>query len=119
VPFHDLQQVMTDFHQAHLRRFGHALASEVELVNLRVGLSAAGHSFSLTTERDGATESPLEQAALSGIGQSVPVWRRQDLALNTAFAGPLLVIDSVATTFVAPQWAAMRHESGCLLLERD
>ncbi|WP_455234664.1 hydantoinase/oxoprolinase family protein [Thiogranum longum] len=119
VPFHDLQQVVTDFHQAHLRRFGHALASEVELVNLRVGLSAAGHSFSLTTERDGATESPLEQAALSGIGQSVPVWRRQDLALNTAFAGPLLVIDSVATTFVAPQWAAMRHESGCLLLERD
>jgi N-methylhydantoinase A len=119
VPFHDLQQVVTDFHQAHLRRFGHALASEVELVNLRVGLSAAGHSFSLTTERDGAAESPLEQAALSGIGQSVPVWRRQDLALNTAFAGPLLVIDSVATTFVAPQWAAMRHESGCLLLERQ
>jgi N-methylhydantoinase A len=34
------------------------------------------------------------------------------------YPGPLLIIDTVATSYVAAGWTASRHRSGCLLLDR-
>jgi hypothetical protein len=31
---------------------------------------------------------------------------------------PLLIIDTVATSYVAAGWTASRHQSGCLFLDR-
>jgi N-methylhydantoinase A len=119
VPFSDIAQAESDFHEAHRQRFGHRLEAEVELVNMRVGLSASGSELSVCTECKPASGQPLECVVLAGIEQPVPVWRRDHLDSDLCYSGPLLIVDDVASTWVAPGWTAVRHESGCVLLERQ
>jgi N-methylhydantoinase A len=119
VPFSDIAQAESDFHVAHRQRFGHRLDAEVELVNLRVGLSASGNELSVCGESNTPSGQPLEYADLAGVEQPVPVWRRDDLVSDLRYSGPLLVVDDVASTWVAPGWQVVRHASGCLLLERQ
>ncbi len=119
IPFRDLQQATTDFHRSHRRRFGHSLDSEVEVVNLRVALSASGSDIALQSDDCAlVSQLPIEQASLAGHEGLVPVWRRQDLQCGVVYSGPLLVIDSVATCYVAERWTATLHRTGCLLLDR-
>jgi N-methylhydantoinase A len=117
VPFHSLDQAMADFNSSHLRRFGHKLDTAVELVNVRLSLSAASSLFSLQEFDEQPSRQPVELAELAAVDRPVPVWQRKDMEFDKAFAGPLLVIDAVATSYVAPEWIATRHRSGCLLLE--
>ncbi len=120
VPYRDLKQAVADFSGLHQRRFGHTLDSEVELVNLRVALSASGSDLSLqATDHRAAQGVPIEHAMLAGIDQPVPVWRRHDLEYEKLYAGPMLIIDTVATSYLAKDWTVSRHRSGCLLLERS
>jgi len=118
VDYHGVTQAAEDFHQAHRRRFGHALNTPVELVNVRVALSAGSHPIPLAASSSGPAGGPLEQALLVGEPQPAPVWRREDLEVGQSFSGPLLVIDRVASTYVARGWRGSRHASGSLLLER-
>ncbi len=119
VPFGDIAQAEIDFHAAHRQRFGHRLDTEVELVNLRVGLSAGGSDLSVYEQSSSSRGQPLEYAALVDVKQPVPVWKREDLGSNQWYSGPLLIIDDVASSWVAPGWTVVRHDSGCLLLERQ
>lgn len=114
----DLDQVAADFTRAHRQRFGHTLDVALELVNLRVALSATGSDFALQADTATASCSPLESIEVAGCDARVPVWRREDLDIDAPYPGPLLVIDAVATTWVAPGWEVVRHPSACLLLER-
>jgi len=60
----------------------------------------------------------IEQASLDGEAQPVPVMRRNNLDVGRSHSGPMLVIDVVATTFVAAGWCVELHDNGCLMLER-
>jgi len=119
IPYRDIDQAVGDFHEMHQQRFGHRLQSRVELVNLRVALSASGSDFDLDTIVETCSGIPVESAALAGIDCPVPVWRRDDVAPGRMHQGPLVITDAVATTYVAPGWTVMRHASGCMLLEKD
>jgi len=119
IPFHGLKRAAADFNRVHQQRFGHMLDSDVELVNLRVALSTSGSDLSLQAcDHQAASRHPIEQAVLAGFERPVPVWRRDDLEFEAAYPGPLLIIDTVATSYVAEGWTAFRHRSGCLLLDR-
>jgi len=119
IPFHGLKQAAADFNRLHQQRFGHMLDSDVELVNLRVALSASGSDLSLQSgDHKAVSSEPIEQAVMAGFERPVPVWRRDDLGCEAAYPGPLLVIDAVATSYVAAGWTASRHRSGCLFLDR-
>jgi N-methylhydantoinase A len=119
VPFHDLKQAEADFHRVHQQRFGHKLDSDVELANLCVALSASGSDLSLQAcDHQKASHSPIERAVLAGFERPVAVWRRDDLQCEAVYPGPLLIIDTVATSYVAAGWTAYRHRSGCLFLDR-
>ena len=119
IPFHGLKQAAADFNRLHQQRFGHMLDSGVELVNLRVALSASGSDLSLQSgDHKAVSSEPIEQAVMAGFERPVPVWRRDDLGCEAAYPGPLLVIDAVATSYVAAGWTASRHRSGCLFLDR-
>ncbi|MCO6413682.1 MAG: hydantoinase/oxoprolinase family protein [Thiogranum sp.] len=118
VPFRMIRQAVSDFHNAHQQRFGHRLNAEVELLNLRVALSAGGCNVALQADTQGGFGAPLERCMLAGVTAPAEVWRRGDLKVGVAVEGPLLVIDTAATTWVAPGWAATRDASDCLLLQR-
>ena len=90
----------------------------VELVNLRVSLAAKHGDFGLQTGWQAPAGKPFERAELAGCERLVDVWQRHELEFNTPCAGPAVIIDAVATTYVAPGWQALRDPSGCLLLER-
>jgi len=119
IPFHGLKQAAADFNRLHQQRFGHMLDSDVELVNLRVALSASGSDLSLQSgDHQAVSGEPIEQAVMAGFERPVPVWRRDDLGCEAVYPGPLLIIDAVATSYVAAGWTASRHRSGCLFLDR-
>ena len=113
-----LSQAEADFHTAHHKRFGHRLDSPVELVNLRVSLAASAQTFDASDKPQGGSNQPLETASLYAVESPVEVWRRADLEAEKDYTGPVLIVDTVATTFVAPGWRARRHVSGGLLLDR-
>ena len=119
IPYRSVRQALAEFHRTHQQRFGHSLGVEVELVNLRAALSAAGHEFALHTGWSPPSERPFERAELAGCERLVDVWRRADMAFERPCPGPAVIVDAVATTYVAPGWQALRHPSGCLLLGRD
>ena len=119
VPFAEPDVAAAQFHDLHRQRFGHALENEVELVNLRAGLTAAGEPLVLQQEAGGGSGRPWQRVRMSDEPHVVEVWRRRDLPVDRACPGPLLVIDEVATSWVARGWVLRRHPSGCLLLQRD
>jgi N-methylhydantoinase A len=119
IPFHDLKQAAADFNRLHQQRYGHTLDSDVEMVNLRVALSSAGSDLSLQAgEQNAGPRQPIEQVELAGYEQPVAVWQRDDLQRGAIYPGPLLIIDTVATSYVAAGWASSLHRSGCLFLDR-
>ncbi len=115
----DFRRAQQDFHRQHEQRFGHRMDTDIELVNLRVALVAAGSRLVLQSPAGDSEDQPMRMASLVGIEVPVPVWRRADLQYGKVYPGPMLVIDVVATTLVAAGWMLQRHDSGSLLLERD
>lgn len=107
------------FHQAHRQRFGHVLKAPVELVNIRVSLHVAVAAVPLDRPAGpNVARSMGEAVELVGETQPVPVLTRENLETGRAYRGPMLMIDVVATTFVAAGWCAVLHANGCLMLER-
>jgi len=119
VPYRSIRQAVADFNRAHRQRFGHALEVPVELVNLRVALSTGRGVLRAGTGVAGRAGQPLERAAVIGERRPVPVWRREDLDIERSYKGPMLVLDAVASTYVACGWTLQVHGNGCLLLERS
>jgi N-methylhydantoinase A len=117
VPYENVEQALSAFHHAHRQRFGHALGMAVELVNLRVALLADSEPIAQAEAGFDRSASPLQEIRLVGEAQPVAVWRREALGTGRSYGGPLLVIDAVATTFVARGWRARCLPDGCLLLE--
>lgn len=119
IPYTDMQKTTDIFHKEHHKRYGHRLDRDPELVNVRVTLTAAGSDFTLQREACAVATQADEWVSMDGYQQPVPVWKRDHLQAGTNYSGPMLVIDPISTTWVAPGWFASRHESGCLLLERN
>ncbi len=118
IPFDTVPAAIEAFHEAHRQRFGHRLDMPVEVVNLRVALSAAGEPLVVQENPISGGGNPLEFADLPGFSAAVPVWRPRDLACGQRYDGPLLVVDDVATVLVAPGWALGREGDGSLRLTK-
>jgi N-methylhydantoinase A len=118
VPYTRLIEALDGFHRAHRQRFGHRLEAPVELVNVRASLSVAVAVLPMDSIEPEASRDTVERVILDGEAQPVPVLQRNNLEVGRSYLGPMLVIDVVATTFVAAGWCAVLHNNGCLMLER-
>jgi len=108
------------FHRDHERRYGHRLNTPVELVNLRCNLRGAAPPISLP-ELPPAQSGAVAPGStrISGCGDDVPVWPRTRLGAGTAFTGPAVITETVATTWLPAGWRCTVDARGNLLLERD
>jgi N-methylhydantoinase A len=106
-----------DFHLLHEQTYGHALASEVELVNVRVSVRGPGSTVQLQTRTPGKTAG-VSETRLHGISQPVPILPREALQPDHAVFGPALITETTATTYLAPGWRAETDGTGSLWLER-
>ncbi len=111
-----------DFRQAHLKRYGHELDREVELVNLKVHLEAMGEDISLPRwDRTGKGESSQNRygARKRDSGSAMNWVLREDLEIDDIVQGPASIAENHATTYVADAWHARLDQFGNLVLSRN
>jgi len=116
IPWSDAAAAAEAFHLAHQARFGHRLDLPVELVNLRLALTAPALELRLAAAPPEAVP-PLGRATLYGIGEEATVWRREVLAAGQVIDGPALITERVSTTYLAPLWRCRVDQVGNLVLD--
>ena len=116
------QQAIEDFHRLHKERYGHQLDLSVELVNLRVGLTSAAGEINLVSHEslkdNNQAEQACEQIKLIGINESVLVYARTQLKTEERITGPMLITETVSTSYIAPGWNCEKDGAGNLKLNR-
>jgi len=118
VTWEDVARCERAFHANHQQRFGHALRMPVELVNIRVGLRAAGSPPAIPRPAARGPAEPVAFVEMVDASAPAPLYQREALGPGQELVGPALVIESSATTLIAGGWRAQVDEVGNLLLER-
>jgi len=118
IPWININDAESRFHQQHQALFGHRLDTPVELVNVRAGVMAAADPLSLPEMKPSEATSPGKFSHIYGIGNPVPVRQRRFLCPAKKFAGPLIVVDEVSTIYIAPGWACTIDIYGNLIVEK-
>ena len=118
VPYVSLADAAQAFHRLHERHFGHRMVAPVEVVNLRLTLHTPPPSLPVAATARVPDGRPAPSLDPGGATPSIATHRRSDFAPGAWLAGPLLVLDTVATTWVKSGWHVCLHAGGSLLLER-
>jgi N-methylhydantoinase A len=114
------------FHRAHEQRYGYAdPRRDVEVVNVRARLCGATPKPSLPKSRAAGASvlaALVEQKAVQVAGrrERMAIYNRAKLRVGNRFAGPAVVGEYSATTFVPPGWRGRvdAHENIVLEPER-
>lgn len=115
----DLVQLAAAFADAHERAYGHRLDMDVELTTLRVSTTADAPEMNLPTLPPCARPpAAAGESHVHGLGM-VPHYRRSELAPGQRLAGPAIIVEPTATTWLAPAWTLSLSPEGHLLLERQ
>lgn len=110
----------TRFHETHARQFGHSDPKRpVQLVTLRLRLTSP--SPDLDAPRTPRVESTPHQVdiVVDGAHAEATEIHRGALTTSDDVAGPAIVIDASATTFVPRGWTASLDPWDNLILERS
>ena len=109
------------FAAAHRAEFGYEGSGPLVVDRVRVeAVIEDASAMGLTGLLPQSTGQPLESARcwMDGAMREVPVWDRAVLAAGFRAAGPLVVIDDLATTVVEPGWSLSVDPDGTLRLTR-
>lgn len=119
LPWRGTETTVGEFHALHEKRYGYCLNGPAEFVNLRLHLLATDSGISLPPEEASATPCKNPGSARvyghSGMAKQLA---RADLAVGESIAGPAIITEYSATTYVAGGWSVTRDEWGNLLLSR-
>jgi len=110
-------QTSQAFHRLHEQRYGHALDTPLEIVNVRVALLSEAQKPELAAEAATSSASP-QSVSLHGITGEVGLWQREQLVVGETVVGPALITETISTTYLAPGWQARKDPYGNLLLRR-
>ncbi|WP_163831200.1 hydantoinase/oxoprolinase family protein [Spartinivicinus ruber] len=114
----DLIMISEAFHYAHQAQYGHQMDTEVELVNIRLAVTAPSLNIELPTV-DVKELAEVGCGKVYGIAQDVPVYQRTLLSNGINIQGPAIICELIATTYIAPDWQAEVDQFGNLQLTRD
>ena len=111
----------TDFEHAHRARYGFLFPDRpIEVVIARMELAGAT-SATLPTPQQETTEQPKPfrsmDAYFDGQWKTSPLYRREELLPGMLIHGPAIILESVSTIVVEPDWQAKVTPIGDLLLE--
>jgi len=108
------EKLIEEFHQLHKVRYGHRLELAIELVNLRVTLSAGMPKPSLDKSTPRGNSEPLLSESHGGLS----IYQRQHLLTGDIIDGEALIVEKVATTYLAAGWRCKVDDRGCFILTR-
>ena len=113
-----LEATAEAFHRLHRERYGHRLDLPVELVNLRVRVTAAPPSLVLAPTVRSASDHLGRRLPVAGCEDPVPVLKREALVGADSFPGAAVILDAVSTTWLERGWTARLDAVGNMHLER-
>lgn len=114
-----IEEVAEAFHSAHEQRYGHRLATPIELVNIRVSVRETLTPPTLAKASESAPGgNEAGSKALYGINTPVPVINRADLRVGSPVVGPALILENNATTWLSPGWEVDCDAFGNLILQK-
>ena len=102
------------FHHLHEKRYGHRLQIPVELVNIRVNVVGKKPGFKLQQQMSNKSGFQHDQ-----FTRGVPIYAREQLGVSNGIEGPAIIVEPVATTWVAHGWHCQMDKTGNLLLKRS
>ncbi|GAB5497876.1 MAG: hydantoinase/oxoprolinase family protein [Pseudohongiellaceae bacterium] len=124
VPYSGLSEASSAFAERHLQRYGYCLSNPVEVVNVRVNVFRPRPPLTLPDYQPkplaqrGGSKNP-DTVRVYGHDTPVPVWQRDCLPVNEIIAGPAIVSEYAATTFIAAGWIVQADRIGNLRLQRS
>jgi N-methylhydantoinase A len=104
------------FHELHESKYGHRMAIDVELVNIRMRLLGEKPAFDLP-EWQPSAESRERYASVHGFDEPVKVLARDALHVNQCIEGPALITETTSTTWIDQGWQARMDRWGNILLD--
>lgn len=104
IPFNTSGNLSERFHQAHKKQLGHAMDLAIEIVNIRASLRGQALDIQLPSLAP-PQNTPNDQEI-----------RREDMAFDKTYSGPLIITEDIATTWVETGWQATRDKTGNLIL---
>jgi N-methylhydantoinase A len=112
------------FHEAHRARYGYAFdgvepygARVVELVTLRLRAIGVADVPAFDLPSDGTAEEPRRRTCVyRGRAYGAAVYARAGLTVGANVAGPALIVEYSATTFLPPDVSANVLPGGALLV---
>jgi N-methylhydantoinase A len=113
-----IEQTRAAFEKLHEQRYGHSLEMPVELVTLRCGQHSRPAEIRLPSVKATAQGEP-RHVTVAGCTEPVPMIVRERLESGQQLAGPALITETVATTWLAAGWRCDVDAVGNLMLERD
>lgn len=119
LPWSDVKNTERSFHMLHESTYGHQFEMPVELVNLRLSIKGQAPPFNLPRIQSAKAASPVAQVSCYGLGETVAVYAREQLVSGQKITGPALILETVSTTLIAPEWSCEVDAWGSLLLHRS
>jgi N-methylhydantoinase A len=117
VAWQGMEQTARAFHALHAQRYGHALDTPLEIVNVRVALFREADKPVLESAAP-SLAAAASTITLHGIETPAQLWQRAQLAVEQTIRGPALITETISTTYLAPGWQAVKDQTGNLLLTR-
>ena len=112
-----LAESIAAFHESHQKTYGHRLDQAVDLVNIRVVVSAPDPEIEMQAHHN-SQQLPLQYGEMAGQQGPVALYQREQLQQGQVLSGPCLVMEKVATTYIASGWHGEVQLAGHLLLSR-
>jgi N-methylhydantoinase A len=114
LPWSSLQGIAQAFHEKHEDSYGHRLAMDIELVNVRVRAIEQRQSLVLPAWQSTAAPA-IKFTTMPGFSEPVPVIDRAGLTAGRQLTGPVLITETSSTTWLAPGWSTEVDNVGNLL----
>ncbi len=118
VLWQDLDLTTEAFQRLHQTRYGYALQSDTEIVNLRVNVLHHSQQFELPQVTPATECNKLANTEVYGTAEPAKVLSRAEFSPGDEVAGPAIITEYSATTFIATGWIALSDRYGNMQLSR-
>lgn len=120
VPWSNLKMTLEDYHSLHQKRYGHQHNKAIELVNVRVKVTASPLTLTLPELPCSNDKTAVEtERLIYGVDKPIPVYNRDYLSCGQHIAGPALIVERVSTTYLAQNWECDVDSIGNLRLSKS
>ena len=110
-----IDDIEAAFHQAHQSRYGHQLNQEIVIINLKAGLCYEKEAIILP---ELPQRRQVAKKRINVNGREMSLYRREDFGAGFELAGPAIIVEATATTYLQSGWHCCVDRFGNLNLKQ-